>query len=128
MYHSPSTRRQPISAPFQVPAAHGRLVFPSPPERSRLKRRQRLDGLKKAEAATLAAVAKWDEWPSNRRRTRAALMDSSKQFHRCRQAQCELQASLATGGTETTHRRLLCAIELDEQRMAHLQSVEAVLK
>jgi hypothetical protein len=79
--------------------------------------------LAKAEQATLVALNRWDETPSNRTRATVAFKKSMAQFRRYRLEQCELQAALAAGGTGTTHRRLLCAIELNQRQMDDMASV-----
>ena len=80
--------------------------------------------LKNAEAASLAALGHWQEAPANRAKSLKALKESAIAFHRYRTKQCALQASLTAGGTGTGHRRLLCAIELNQRRIADLRSVE----
>ena len=77
--------------------------------------------LKAVEAATLKAVNDWKDTPSNRQRSARELKASIALFRRFREHQCEFEASLAAGGTGGSHRRLLCRIELDEQRMQYLQ-------
>lgn len=81
-----------------------------------------------AEQATAAALQHWDEWPSNKQRARQAWRASARQFVRYRQAQCDLQAALAAGGTGTGHRRLLCEIALNLQRVAALAEVRRVVR
>jgi len=77
--------------------------------------------LRNAEGALAAGIRRWQEEPVNRRRALAALKASVNEHQRYRQAQCELQASLAAGGTGTAHRRLLCEVALNEERISHLQ-------
>lgn len=84
--------------------------------------------LRQAEADTLDHVRRWDDTPENRKRVNIYLLSSGKQYLRYRQEQCELQAALAAGGTGGSHRRFLCILELNEQRMTHLQSVNEVVK
>ena len=82
--------------------------------------------LKKAETSALVEIQNWDELPSFKDRATATLKVSSSQFRHYRKDQCQLQASLAAGGSGTTHRMLLCAIELNEQRISHLKSIRAL--
>lgn len=78
--------------------------------------------LKKSENAVLRLIKAWDESPSARDRSTKTFKASSIQFRHYRTAQCEMQASFAAGGTGTGHRRLLCAIDLNERRLADLQT------
>jgi len=80
-----------------------------------------------AEVAALAAILRRDEEARFLRRSASAFDASSKLFRRYRTRQCELQASLAAGGSGTDHRRMLCALELNEQRIAHLQALPSSL-
>ncbi|PXX43164.1 lysozyme inhibitor LprI family protein [Undibacterium pigrum] len=82
--------------------------------------------LRQAEAETLISVGLWDDTATNRARVKGKLLSSSKQYLLYRAEQCELQANLAAGGTGTSHRRFLCLLELNEQRIAHLQSVREI--
>ena len=50
----------------------------------------------------------------------AAFNASSSQYKNYRKKQCEFQAVLAAGGSGSSHRRLLCILELNSQRIAHL--------
>ncbi|MES2041059.1 MAG: lysozyme inhibitor LprI family protein [Pseudomonadota bacterium] len=84
--------------------------------------------LKNTEEDVLGHVHRWDDTPANRRRVHVYVLSSGKQYLRYRKEQCELQAALAAGGTGGSHRRFLCILELNEQRMAHLQSVKEVTK
>jgi|GEM_PF-1714946 len=84
--------------------------------------------LRQVEADTLASVGKWDDTTTNRARVKGKLLSSGKQYLLYRAEQCELQANLAAGGTGTSHRRFLCILELNEQRIAHLQSVKEITK
>jgi len=89
-----------------------------------LQRKQSEATLRATESATLQALEHWQENPPNRKKATAALQRSSLEYRRYRQAQCDLQASLAAGGTGTSHRRLLCEIALNEERIAHLTSIQ----
>ncbi|MFZ6873580.1 lysozyme inhibitor LprI family protein [Undibacterium sp. Di27W] len=83
--------------------------------------------LRQLEADVLAAVQRWDDTAGNRARVKSKLLSSSRQYLRYRVEQCELQASLAAGGTGTGHRRYMCILELNEQRISHLLSVNELL-
>ncbi|MFZ2999585.1 MAG: lysozyme inhibitor LprI family protein [Undibacterium umbellatum] len=82
--------------------------------------------LRQVEADTLASVSEWDDTAANRTRVKSKLLSSGRQYLLYRTEQCELQANLAAGGTGTSHRRYLCILEMNEQRIAHLQSVKEV--
>lgn len=84
--------------------------------------------LKDTEEDVLAYVRRLDDTPENRRRVHAYVLSSGKQYLRYRKEQCELQAALAAGGTGGSHRRFLCILELNEQRMGYLQSVKEMTK
>jgi len=87
------------------------------------RQRQQSDAaLRQAEGSLAASLQRWQERPTPRRRALEALEASAREHQRYRQAQCSLQAALAAGGTGTTHRRLLCEIALNEERIAHLQT------
>lgn len=88
-----------------------------------LQRAQSEATLRATELAVVQTLNNWQEHPQNKEKATAAFHRSSVQFLRYRQEQCELQASLAAGGTGTSHRRLLCEIALNEGRIAHLASV-----
>jgi hypothetical protein len=74
------------------------------------------------------ALASWDQEPRIRTQARANFDASVETFRRHRAAQCELTASLAAGGNAASDRRLICGIELNEQRVTQLQSEIGVLK
>jgi uncharacterized protein YecT (DUF1311 family) len=82
----------------------------------------------RTEDAFRTALASWDQESSFRTRARANFDASAEAFRRYRAAQCELHASLAAGGNATGDRRLLCTIELNEQRAAQLQNEMGTLK
>lgn len=84
--------------------------------------------LSSAETGVLMAIEKWDEETTSRGRSKSAFQASAKAFRRYRTKQCELQASLAAGGSGTSHRRMLCALELNEQRIKYLQPLQSSLK
>lgn len=84
--------------------------------------------LGRAEEAFLLALSNWDQEPNFKARARSNFKASAASFSRYRSAQCELQASLAAGGNAAGDRRLLCAIELNEQRATQLQSEAGTLK
>ncbi|MFZ6743340.1 lysozyme inhibitor LprI family protein [Undibacterium sp. JH2W] len=83
--------------------------------------------LSQLEADVLVTVRRWDDTAGNRARVKGKLLSSSRQYLLYRAEQCELQASLAAGGTGTGHRRYLCILELNEQRIRYLQSVKELL-
>ena len=80
--------------------------------------------LQAAEKTALTALREWDDTPGNRKRSIDALQQANQQFRVYRSAQCNLQATLAAGGTGTAHRRLLCLIELNERRVADLAAIQ----
>jgi uncharacterized protein YecT (DUF1311 family) len=84
--------------------------------------------LREEEVACDKAINAWDESTQVRRRTRAALQDTARKFRDYRSSQCDLQAALASGGSGAPHRRLMCAIELNEQRIKYLQEIGKSLK
>jgi uncharacterized protein YecT (DUF1311 family) len=84
--------------------------------------------LASAETGVLTAIEKWDEDTTARSRSKSAFRASAKAFRRYRTEQCELQASFASGGSGTTHRRILCALELNEQRIKYLQPLQSSLQ
>jgi uncharacterized protein YecT (DUF1311 family) len=86
------------------------------------------DAVLAAERAALAALERWDQEPSYKARSKAALQASTQAFYRARHAECEFQATLAAGGNGATARRLLCEVELNRQRMGELQSIVASLQ
>ncbi|HTT39405.1 MAG TPA: lysozyme inhibitor LprI family protein [Burkholderiales bacterium] len=75
-----------------------------------------------AEAAIEADIERWDFGPTYRARALAALREASASFARWRDAQCEFQATLAASGNGANDRRLLCAIELNQRRIADLKA------
>lgn len=82
----------------------------------------------RTENAFRAALASWDQEAPFRTRARANFDASAEAFRRYRAAHCELRASLAAGGNAAGDRRLLCAIELNEQRVIQLQNEMGALK
>ncbi|MFZ6641267.1 lysozyme inhibitor LprI family protein [Undibacterium sp. TC4M20W] len=84
--------------------------------------------LQQTEADTSALVLRWDDTLANRGRVQRYLLSAGKQYLLYRKEQCELQAALAAGGTGGSHRRYLCILELNEQRMLHLQGVKTSLQ
>ncbi|MFZ6710579.1 lysozyme inhibitor LprI family protein [Undibacterium sp. TC9W] len=84
--------------------------------------------LQQTEADTSALVLRWDDTPANRGRVQRYLLSAGKHYLLYRKEQCELQAALAAGGTGGSHRRYLCILELNEQRMLHLQGVQTSLQ
>ncbi len=84
--------------------------------------------LQQTEADIAAQILRWDDTPSNRGRVHHYLLSSGKQYLLYRKEQCELQAALAAGGTGGSHRRYLCILELNEQRILHLQGVKTTMQ
>jgi len=84
--------------------------------------------LQQTEVASSAAVLRWDDTQNNRDRVRSHLLAAGKQYLLYRKEQCELQAALAAGGTGGSHRRYLCILEMNEQRMLYLKSIQASLQ
>lgn len=58
----------------------------------------------------------------------SAFEAAASQFLRYRQSQCEFQTSLAAGGNGAVDRRLLCEIDLNNRRIAELQTVQGFLQ
>ena len=79
--------------------------------------------LREQEVACDKAISTWDEAAEVRKRTKSAFADTGRAFRQYRSAQCDLQAVLAAGGTGAQDRRLMCAIELNEQRINYLQEI-----
>lgn len=73
----------------------------------------------------LSQLDRWDQGQDYRRRTRALLLASFRQFASFRAAQCEAEASLAAGGNGAGDVRLSCEVRLNRGRVAELQSVGA---
>jgi len=69
-----------------------------------------------------AALQRWDQEPEYRQATADALRLAISRFEQFRDAQCEYVASLVAGGNAASDRRLLCLIELNEQRARQLRS------
>jgi len=82
----------------------------------------------RTEDAFRVALASWDQEPPFRTKARANFDASVETFRRHRAAQGELHASLSAGGNAASDRRLLCAIELNEQRATQLQNEMGALK
>ena len=121
----------PLVAQAASPAAEQCFNLPSHAEaRACLESRERESAavVGRTEEAFRVALASWDQEPSFKSRARANLDASVETYRRHRAAQCELHASLAAGGNAASDRRLLCAIELNEERVAQLQSEMGALK
>jgi hypothetical protein len=84
--------------------------------------------LGRTEQAFRMALYSWDQETPFKTRARATLATSVEMFSQYRAAQCALQASLAAGGNAASDRLLLCAIQLNGQRVAQLQNEMAALK
>jgi hypothetical protein len=121
----------PLVAQAAAPAAEQCFKLPSHADaRACLESREKESAaaLVRTEEAFRVALASWDQEPPFKTRARANFDASVETFHRHRAAQCELHASLAAGGNATGDRRLLCAIELNEQRVTQLQTEMGGLK
>jgi uncharacterized protein YecT (DUF1311 family) len=81
--------------------------------------RQKVDEVQKE---LLAALQRWDQEPAYRTASTDALRMANSRFEQFREAQCEYIASLAAGGNAAGDRRLLCRIEMNEQRARQLRS------
>ena len=77
-----------------------------------------------AESKAISEIKAWDESESVRSHSSASLEVSLKAFRSYRTKQCAFIASLAAGGTGTSHRRLLCEIELNKKQIDYLQEVK----
>lgn len=121
----------PLVAQAAGPTAEQCFKLPSHAEaRACLESRERESAtvLGRTEEAFRVALAGWDQDPPFKARAHADFDASVKEFRGYRAAQCELYASLAAGGNATGDRRLLCAIELNEQRVTQLHEEMSALK
>jgi uncharacterized protein YecT (DUF1311 family) len=84
--------------------------------------------LREQEAGLDKVIVVSEESVQAQRRIRAALQESARAFRRYRSKQCDLQATLGAGGSGGPHRRLMCAIELDEQRTKHLHEIQTSIR
>lgn len=66
-------------------------------------------------------IKNWDEEADYIKRTLSLFDESTKQFNRYRQSQCEFEASTAAGGNSADDMRLNCQIALDETCLRSLQ-------
>jgi uncharacterized protein YecT (DUF1311 family) len=83
--------------------------------------------VREAEAKFRSAIAIEVEESDAPRTALTAFDAASKTYAQYRRAQCDLQASLAFGGTGSRDRRWLCQIELDSGRVADLRRAMALL-
>jgi len=77
--------------------------------------------VEEAQRELLAELRRWDREPEYRQATADALGLAISRFGPFRDAQCEYVASLAMGGNAASDRRLLCLIDLNEQRARQLR-------
>jgi hypothetical protein len=92
------------------------------------KERDSEDALSRAEADYLVAVQASGLHPDERTAIAKALGDSSGPFRIYRSRQCDLQARVAAGGSGASHRRFLCLIALNEERVGHIRELKAQIK
>lgn len=84
--------------------------------------------LRKAEDEMRKALRAWREEPRFIQSSAAKFEDSIKEFHRYRQAQCELSASLAAGGNSQDDLRLSCISEVNSKRVAQIKQDRAFVQ
>jgi hypothetical protein len=98
--------------------------------RACLERREREseDALSRAEADYLTAVRASSLDVSERTAIAKALGDSSGPFRIYRSRQCDLQARVAAGGSGASHRRFVCLITLNDERLGHLRELKAQVR
>jgi uncharacterized protein YecT (DUF1311 family) len=81
------------------------------------------DKLKKSEEDLAAAIEGWGQESFWKKKSAAALKESSRSFYQHRKSQCDFKASLAAGGNGAGDMRLECTIEMNRERMARLREI-----
>jgi uncharacterized protein YecT (DUF1311 family) len=84
--------------------------------------------MKQAEFSLRRVSKEWEKDPIYQNRTDQALSYSSELFERYKNAQCELQASLAAEGNAAGNRRLSCLVELNRRRINELATIQKSLR
>lgn len=92
------------------------------------KERESEDALSRAEADYLTALQASGLDLAERNAIAKALGDSSGSFRMYRSRQCDLQARVAAGGSGASHRRFLCLISLNDERVGHIHELKSEIK